>query len=411
MSRSLPLGHVAEIIRGVSFGGSDAVPSERADYVAILRAGNISEQLQVHEDLIWVPKAKVKPSQFLRRGDIVICTSSGSPQIVGKTAILQEDWKGAVGAFCAVIRSKPNVSANFLAHFLRTHLFRKWTSNSSGANIKNIRVSELAEFKVPLPPLAEQKRIAAILDKADAIRRKREKAIELTDSFLRSVFLEMFEEPASQSAGWEVVQLGHLISFLTSGSRGWARYYSDQGDIFLRIQNVANGRLKLDDLTYVNAPASAEGNRTRVQEGDILLSITADLGRTAVIPIGFPTAYINQHLALLRVKGINPFFLSAFLSSPVGQRQIQRLNREGVKAGLNFDDIRSLKITLPPMQLQQKYYDIWNKQTSLLERNKQSLHRLDSLTSSLSAELFSQHGEQKERFSITAKLKEEVHAV
>jgi type I restriction enzyme S subunit len=142
---------------------------------------------------------------------------------------------------------------------------------------------------------------------------------------------------------WPLASLETLLTFLTSGSRGWAAYYATEGDLFLRIQNVSRNKLLLDDIAFVRAPETAEARRTQVQAGDVLLSITADLGRTAVIPAGIGRAFINQHLAILRLHDdMDPYFVSAFLASPAGQAQIGSLNRQGVKAGLNFDDIRSI---------------------------------------------------------------------
>ena len=112
--------------------------------------------------------------------------------------------------------------------------------------------------------------------------------------------------------------------------------------MFLRIQNVGRNKLLLDDTAFVRAPDTAEARRTQVQSGDVLLSITADLGRTAVIPKGIGRAFINQHLAILRLNDVDPHFVSAFLASPAGQVQIGGMNRQGVKAGLNFDNIRSI---------------------------------------------------------------------
>jgi type I restriction enzyme S subunit len=219
----------------------------------------------------------------------------------------------------------------------------------------------LSKIQVSLPPIAEQKRIAAILDKADAVRRKRREAIRLTEELLRSAFLEMFGDPVTNPKGWEVVRLERLLKFLTTGSRGWAKYYRDDGDLFLRIQNVKNCRLKMDDITYVDAPDSVEAKRILVQPHDVLLSMTADLGRTAVIPEGFPRAYVNQHLAILRLdcSRILSTYLAFFIESEGGRLQINSLNRQGVKAGLNFDDVKSLKILLPPLSLQKKFNDFF----------------------------------------------------
>lgn len=208
------------------------------------------------------------------------------------------------------------------------------------------------------PDLDEQKRIAAILDKADDIRRKRQEALRLTDDFLRSVFLDLFGDPVTNPKGWEITTVGDELEFLTSGSRGWAQYYADEGDLFIRIQNLRGGLLDLSDAAYVNAPESAEATRTRVREGDVLLSITADLGRTAVVPTGIGKAHINQHIAILRLSSMNPVFVAQLLASPGGQRQFESLNKSAVKAGLNFDDIRSINLLNPPLELQTRFAEI-----------------------------------------------------
>lgn len=123
--------------------------------------------------------------------------------------------------------------------------------------------------------------------------------------------------------------------------------------------------LNFNDITYVNAPNNAEAKRTKVREGDLLLSITADLGRTAVVDKNTADegAYINQHLSLLRLdkQKADPIFVSHFLESVGGKRQFESLDRSGVKSGLNFDDIRSLKILLPPLSEQKRF-------TSIIER-------------------------------------------
>lgn len=146
----------------------------------------------------------------------------------------------------------------------------------------------------------------------------------------------MFGDPDTIREKWPKAELGRLLQFLTSGSRGWAEHYVDEGDVFLRIQNVKHDQLVLDDVAYVRPPDAAEAKRTLVQSGDVLLSITADLGRTAVIPEGLGRAFINQHLAILRTKALVPRFLSAYLASPAGQRQVFRRNRQAVKGGFEL---------------------------------------------------------------------------
>lgn len=271
----------------------------------------------------------------------------------------------------------------YYLYFAATYILDEMASKVHGSTMQHITREPFETSLVPLPPLPEQQRIAAILQKADRLRRLRRYACQLSDSYLQSVFLEMFGDPGTNPKGWDRIALGEKITFLTSGSRGWAEYYSIGGDYFLRIQNVGKGKLLLDDLAHVHAPDSAESRRTQVKSGDLLLSITADLGRTAVIPLSFPKAFINQHLALIRLEGLNPVFVSGYINTPGGQGLVKQLDKAGVKSGLNFDDINSLKIFLPPDSLQSKFEYISKQheeyESRLIEAERQAEHLFQSL--------------------------------
>ncbi|OOE44257.1 restriction endonuclease subunit S [Salinivibrio kushneri] len=386
------LSEVATLIRGITFSKAEGVDSPEVGRVPVIRAGSIQKTLLVNDGQIWVPEEKVKPHQFIRKNDILMCTSSGSSDLVGKCAKSDANYDISFGAFCAGIRPDlKKVSPSYLYHFLNSPKFKNWTKKSSGANIKNIRASELAEFKIPLPPLDEQKRIAAILDKADAIRQKRKQAIELADEFLRSVFLNMFGDPVTNPKGWEICELKDCLDFLTSGSRGWAKYYTEEGSKFIRIQNVGKNKLLLNELAHVNAPVTREAERTRVKVNDVLLSITADLGRSAVVTEDLSGGYINQHLALLRVKTkkLEPQFLSALLSSKGALRQFKAKNKAAVKAGLNFDDIRTFEVYLPPLRTQAKYLSTYNATMKNLNSLRIQHDNAEAFFSSLSQKAFS----------------------
>ncbi len=190
------------------------------------------------------------------------------------------------------------------------------------------------------------------------------------------------------SNGWPTKPLGELLSFLTSGSRGWAEHYRESGDLFLRIQNVGRNRMLLDDVAFVAAPNTTEARRTLVQSGDVLLSITADLGRTGVVPDGIGRAFINQHLAILRVQNIHSPFLSAYLASPEGQKQVMGRNKHAVKAGLNFEDIRSFRIPMPPLAEQRRIAEVLDRTEALRTKRRATLAQLDALAQSLFLDLF-----------------------
>lgn len=201
------IGDVCEIIRGVTFGRAEGESEYFSGGIPIIRAGSIQKQLELDRDLIWVSNKKVKDIQKIRKNDILMCMSSGSSELVGKTAISKLDWDGSFGAFCALLRPKTSRCVpKYLFYVLNSSVFREWTLNSSGSNIKNIRVSELSDFLIPLPSLDVQTRIANILEKIDEVRNKRIRTIKMVDDFLQSVFIEKFGDPSTNKKIFLLVQ-------------------------------------------------------------------------------------------------------------------------------------------------------------------------------------------------------------
>ncbi len=159
------LADLLTVIRGVSYKKEDASHEPGPDRVPILRATNIQNGL-VFEDFVHVPRRYVSREQFLRRGDIVVAASSGSRSIVGKAAQLTTDWVGSFGTFCFGLRPKPGVHPGYLAWFLQTSEYRHQVSElSAGVNINNLRATHIEEIPIPVPPLPEQRRIVAEIEK------------------------------------------------------------------------------------------------------------------------------------------------------------------------------------------------------------------------------------------------------
>ena len=150
---------------------------------------------------------------------------------------------------------------------------------------------------------------------------------------------------------WEVCRLRDVVSEVTSGSRGWSSYAADEGPLFIRIANLRRGALGLsfDDVVRLNLPDTAEGKRTRVRPGDLLLSITAYIGSIAVVPDGFDEAYVSQHVARCspRDSQHNPRWLGYVLLSEVGQTHGRLSLYGGTKDGLSLDDVKNYPMLLP----------------------------------------------------------------
>ncbi|EJW11611.1 Type I restriction-modification system, specificity subunit S [Rhodovulum sp. PH10] len=306
---------------------------------------------------------------------------------------LNKVWIAEFDGLCSVdqyvFKVRSIADRNYVAYFLRSDQFLKTAPiGISPGQLPRIRSGEIVETLIPLPPLDEQRRIATILDQADDLRRKRRQALEYLTLLPQAFFTNMFGDWSRPGFNGRLFELGERIDFLTSGSRGWAEFYRETGDLFIRIQNVKHDELDLGDVAFVNPPPTAEARRTRVQPGDVLLSITADLGRTAVIPTGIGDAYINQHLSIIRSSRLEPRYLSAALASRAGQAIIQRKNREGVKAGLNFDDIRTLRVPDVPLDLQRAFAARVAEIDALKAKHRAHLAKLDALFASLQHRAF-----------------------
>lgn len=148
-----------------------------------------------------------------------------------------------------------------------------------------------------------------------------------------------------------------LFGTITSGSRGWAEYYAPVGARFIRVQNVRRGHIHLDltDVQHVRPPAGAEGQRTRLRPGDVVITITADLGRVGLVPDDIGEAYVNQHVALARPRdGAMSRYLAWFLASADAQEQLGLLDRGATRAGLGLKDLAGLRIPVPPLAEQRR---------------------------------------------------------
>ncbi|WP_270393891.1 restriction endonuclease subunit S [Butyribacter intestini] len=273
-------------------------------------------------------------------------------------------------------------------HF-KGQLFRYITGSAQ----LNYGPSHLKKMVMPLIDLVKQDEIIACMDKIQSIIEMRQQELDELDNLVKARFVEMFGDTVTNPLGWEEHRLDEFIDFLTSGSRGWAQYFVDnKNELFLTIKNVKNNHITLENIQYINAPNNKEADRTKVKAGDLLISITADIGRTGVVDnnIAECGAYINQHLSLVRLDKtkINPLYVSYFLETEGGRRQFESKNQNGVKAGLNFDAIKSLKILVPPLVKQNIYLDFVHQIDKSKVAIKKSLDETQILFDSLMQKYF-----------------------
>lgn len=169
---------------------------------------------------------------------------------------------------------------------------------------------------------------------------------------------------------WDAKRVKHVSQLVTSGSRGWAEFYADEGAIFIRIGNLTERGIDLDlaDLQHVRVPAGAEGARTRVKQGDVLISITALIGAIGLVRHAIGESYVNQHLALVRPTSIiDARWLAYALRSQLGRDQFMLRMYGGTKVGLGLDDVREVAVPLPPLPAQCALADILDRNTAALD--------------------------------------------
>ena len=273
---------------------------------------------------------------------------------IGRTILLPA--KSSVIGTMQYLLPKENVLPDYLCYVVQYMHLEKY---SSGATIPHISFRDYKNEEFNLSSLDEQAGIVKTLNGVADVIEKRRQQLSNLDVLIKARFVEMFGEPVSNPKEWPIHQLMEYIEFLTSGSRGWAKYFTDDGEYFITIKNVKNCRITVDDVQHILPPDNAEAKRTKVQEGDLLISITADLGRTGVVDreIAEHGGYINQHLTCIRFdkKQLNPLYVAYYMESDAGKMQFQAKNQSAVKAGLNFNSINSLRLMVPPLKLQNDF--------------------------------------------------------
>lgn len=263
------------------------------------------------------------------------------------------------GAHCYYLYDGPK-NSKYLYYALKSQQERLFRIRS-GACMPNIKKSDLGNFILEYEQdETRQEEVVEVLEKCELLIEDYKKKLDLLDEAVRARFVEMFGDPIQNSKEYPIRQFSDYIISLTSGSRGWAKYCVNDGkEWFITIKNVKDCNIITDNIQPINAPSNAEAKRTKVEEGDLLISITADLGRTGVVTkeVAEHGAYINQHLSCIRIDReiLNPLYVAYYMESSAGKRQFIQKNQSAVKAGLNFNSINSLKLLVPPMEEQNKF--------------------------------------------------------
>lgn len=249
---------------------------------------------------------------------------------------------------------------NYLRHLLISDEFNAKfmaTVSGVGGSLLRARPAEVAKIKVPLPPLSEQRRIAAILDKADALRAKRREAIAKLDQLLHSTFLSMFGDPITNSKGWKLADLAEVTAF-QEGPGILAKDFREDGTPLVRMAGLNEGRVSLKGCNFVDDEMAArKWSHFRLVEGDILVLTSASFGKPSLV--GAEAVGAIFYTGIIRFKPridvVDAGFLKSFLASPWFSRQAHALASGAVIKHFGPTHLRRMKMPVPPLGLQKKY--------------------------------------------------------
>jgi type I restriction enzyme, S subunit len=389
--QKVALGEVCNFVRGVTFDGNEVINTPADGYVPILRAGNIGDELYIHDDLVWVPKKQVSKEQYFQVGDIAICMASGSPKVLGKTAQLKKSFFGSVGAFCGIIRPT-KVDPNYIAYWLKSSDFMAWRdSQANGVNIQNLRPTEIQEIEIPLPRLTEQKRIASLLARADRMRQLRRTARDFGDALLQSVFLEMFGDPKINSKKWDMCIIGDIVEFSQYGTSDKSNS-EKRGYPVLGMANITyEGRLDLERLSYVDL-SEKEFSQLKLERGDVIFNRTNStelVGKTTYWNQDFD-AVIASYLVKLRLKKeVLPEFFVASLNMPHYKSMFQERCKKAVgQSNISPTLLKEFPVFAPPLSLQEEFAGMVAHVEGLQGRMSEAERQVEGLFESLLSESF-----------------------
>ena len=290
--------------------------------------------------------------------------------------VYQATFSGVSSGELLCLRPNERVLSRFLFYILSSKAFvDAVNAETFGSKMPRADWETVGHQPLPLPDIGIQKKIATFLDEKtaqiDALIKKKQQLLERLAENRQAIITQAVTKGLNTSAlmrdsgidwlgqiptHWRVLPLKRMKKYLTSGSRDWAEYYSDDGDNFLRMTNVTKGGVEIDgtDLRKVKLDGVFEGTRTATRAGDILITITAELGSVAIVSSEFEGSYINQHLALFRCdqEQCDPGFLVNFLWSDATKTQFVLSGQGGTKQGLGFDQVDSVVVALPPLDEQ-----------------------------------------------------------
>ena len=315
----IALGDIFNIARGGSPRPIERFITDDQDGVNWISISDASDSSK------YITKAarKICPSGVSRSrrvvpGDFLLTNSMsfGRPYIVATEGCIHDGW-------LMLSPRKSNVDNDFMYHLLGSpFVYSEFSRLAAGATVKNLNIDLVSRVEVPFPPLAEQRRIAAVLDQADDLRRKRRKAIEQLDGLTQAMFINTFGDPLINPRGWQMEALGNLSYKFSDGPFGSnlkSEHYVEKGVRVIRLQNIGVGRFIDDDQAYISEEHFQKLRKHACHPGDVLIGTLGDPNlRACVHPDNVPIALNKADCVqmICNLRRCVPEYIVALLNCP-----------------------------------------------------------------------------------------------
>ena len=378
----------------VSFIGGGTPDRKNEDYWggpipwATVKDFNSGNLLKNPKESITDIGLKSSAANLIKAGTLIIPTRMA----LGKAAIASVDM--AINQDLKAVIPNKNLDTKYLLLYFFSN-YKKIEEMGKGATVKGVTLDQLRQLRINIPTLEEQRRIAAILDKAEALRAKRREAIVKLDQLLQSVFLEMFGDPVTNNKNWREDKLLGDVADICSGITKGRKTTSETKLIpYLAVANVQDKFLKVDVVKEIEATED-EIEKYKLKKHDLLLTEGGDpdkLGRGSLWHDEIPLCIHQNHVFRVRLnnKEINPIYLNWLVGSYRGKRYFLSVAKQttGI-ASINLGQLKKFPLLIPPLDLQEKFAKIEEavRKKYMLEQ-KISLEKIDALIGSIQASYF-----------------------
>lgn len=372
------LGEIGKIINGLTYSPENI----KENGTLVLRSSNVQNNRIVYDDNVFVEENLIfNPTQ---KGDVLICVRNGSRNLIGKTAQIDDQSSNvAFGAFMTIYRSNKN---KFIYNYFKSDNFFREVHRNLGATINSINNNDLKKFKIPLPPLPEQKAIADCLSTWDVAIEKQSQLIELLTQRKKALMQQLLtgkKRLPGFSREWKEVKLGDLGKTY-NGLTGKTKEDFGEGEPFITYMNIFSN-YKIDKYSFEYVKINQNENQSKAIYGDIFFTVSSEtpeeVGMSAVLLEDIENLYLNSFCFGFRLKNfktLSPEFSSFFFRNSVFRKEIYKLAQGSTRFNLSKLELMKIKIKLPPIEEQTAITEILATADRELQLQKEKLAQLQT---------------------------------